>query len=350
MVRVQQTGFGRAHRTTIFSVFRGDQPAYFVTLRPASAKLLEGGNTSRERAVGDAAFDEIFEVSGPAERRAALFDATTRKRLTRLNQIGRVSLDRGVLRLAMSHEAPPTNLDDLLRALREIGEHLMDRRELLRRLIGNARFDPEPQVRSNNLRVLLREHAWRDQTKELLPLACSDPDPEVRLLGGKELGEQGFPTLRELAEGDTPWAAAAVLALKENLPLSRAPAIIERDLARGGIEVATACITVLGGHGGPEEVDVLLRLLTASPDVAVLAAHALGELGAPAAERRLIAALNAESAALRVAAAAALGKWASKGAVPPLREASERYGEREFRQTAQRAIAAIQAKDDAGRP
>lgn len=353
IARMEQAGFGRANRTTIFSVFGGEQPAYFVTLRPASANPFEGALTARERLVGDAAFDEIFEVSGSAERVAALFDAPTRVRLTRLHRIGRVSLDRGVLRLAMTHDpAPPTSLDDLLRALREVGEHMMDRRALLGRLLDNARSDPEPPVRSNNLRVLLHEHAWRDQTEDLLVLACSDADPEVRLLAGRQLGEQGFPVLRELAEGEASWAAPAVMALQENLPLSRAPAIIERDLARGGIDVASACITVLGRYGGPEQVDVLVPLLAASPDVAVLAAHALGELCASAAERRLIAALNAESAALRVAAAAALGKWASVGAVPALREASERYGDPEFRRTAEHAIAAIQARvpgDAAGR-
>jgi len=78
----------------------------------------------------------------------------------------------------------------------------------------------------------------------------------------------------------------------------------------------------------------------------------LGDLNAPAAEGALVDRLRAENVHLRVAVAAALGKVASVAAVLPLSEASERFGEREFRREARQAIAAIQARvpgDAAGR-
>lgn len=336
----------RGRFITTYAVSGGAQPMVGIMLRRRSTLSLQKvfGGGEEGLFVGDHPFDVAFEVDGAPTRVRALLDQETRQRLRLLDFKGRVSLSEGVLSISIDHGSSDTINGEILSVLREAAERMTDGRPIIERLSGNALTDGDPEVRSLNLIELVREFGAFPRTKETLRQACSDADPEVRFVAGSELAEQGFPTLRDLVEGDTPVAAKAMHALGENLPLARAPSLLREALAGARFDVVKACVQLLGRYGGAEVADVLVPLLSGPVEVAISAVHALAELRAPLVEEALIETLRADDIELRLAVADALAHLGSVAAVLPLRKASDLSGEREFVRAARQAIAAIQSR------
>ena len=128
------------------------------------------------------------------------------------------------------------------------------------------------------------------------------------------IGQAAWQVAEDLE--DDAVSAEAVSFLGRELPFKSAKAILLNALDRRCLQTARACLEALGRE-------------TAGPD----------------AEGALIQALQYDQAALRVAAAKALGRVGTAAAVLPLKEAAERFSrDRELSRATRQAIAEIQSR------
>lgn len=242
-----------------------------------------------------------------------------------------------------------------LRAVVQIADRLTRPDDLAPRLAHNARRDPEPEVRLQNLLTLIREYPSHPATREALRAASKDDSDEIRLRAGIGLGDEGRDVLLRLASGgelasgstaDDSCSARAVVALGERLPRARAEALLGDALLGRRPLTAWACVQVLGRMGGAAAVAPLAKvLLTERGAVAAEAARALGATGVAAAERPLLDALERGLPELRVPVVEAMGRVGSVGAVPHLKAAEARHpDDKDLRQATRQAIAAIQSR------
>ena len=294
--------------------------------------------------VGDKPFDGRFAVDGPAPLVSALLNGETRRLLSAIE--GRLDLSAGELRV----NVPDANLSTVLRPLLDLRQRLAEPIDVPRRLADNARQDPVPGVRRQNLLVLIRELRSDPATAEALRAARTDPSPDVRLAAARELGAEGRALLLDLAEKleDDAVSADAVRALGKALPFEKAAAILDLALSRSRrrLRTARACLKSIGRSQDAAAVGLLAGVMAREQGkLAFAAAQALGLTGSPAAEPPLIQALRSGDAQLRIAAATALGRAGSTAAVLPLKEAFEGHRlDAELRQAARQAIAEIQSR------
>jgi HEAT repeat protein len=306
---------------------------------------------AREVELGDEAFDREFFVDGPAALTRAVFDAETRSVLHWLNADARLELLDGELRAEVG-ESSSTDLHD---RLGEVAPRLLDaaRRlirptDVARRLAHNALRDPKTNVRLECLLLLTREFPKDHVTRETLVEAARDPGHEIRLRAAMALGEDGHEVLLALAtSGPDEYGARAVAVLDRHLGLERALAVLETALRDRHVQTARAALAILGRTGNPEAVRSLAQVMAVEQeDLATAAAHALGTSRQEIAEAPLLEALGRKDpAALRVAAAEALGRCASTRAVLPLKEVEARHPfDMVLRRAARHAVAEIQAR------
>ena len=217
------------------------------------------------------------------------------------------------------------------------------------RLAENLRSEPAAGVRLQGLLMLLREHGDHPAAREALLAARTDPSAEVRLRAGIALGDEGRDLLLELAGAESAedaCAAGAIAALADALPLEGTEEILQRALRARRTATARACIERLGRGGKATPVAMLAKVLALEPgELGVAAAQALGALGLPAAQPALVGALASDAPAVRVAAAAALGRAGDVDAVLPLRQAPARYpADGALKRAVRQAVAEIQSR------
>ena len=324
-----------------------------VTLRRERRGFLERDLSPREIEIGDKGFDDDFHVTGPHTFVRALLDGATRRLLRILLleldlEVSRGSL-RGTLLVTTSWEQHETALARMLSLLLDAARRLERPRDLVRRLADNARLDPLPEVRLQNLLTLVREYPEHPATDEALVAGCADASEWIRVRAATALGERGRATLLEVVGRDDPdddAAAQAIEVLGRHLAPARTVWLLGRALRARHTQTARACMTALGDDGDADAIGVLSRVMGIEEgDLAVAAADALGATGSSAAEPALVAALEREIPELRVAAARALGRAGTAGAVLPLKEAEARYSrEARFGQAARQAIAEIHSR------
>jgi HEAT repeat protein len=332
------------------------------TTGDALAKAVLG---ARELVTGDPAFDDAFHVTGPRLEARAALDAPTRAALLVLSCEALLTLDpRGIVTIV--HAPSPARADHRARAafverLTAVIQHsltvarrLCAEEEPAQRLAEIVRTDPLATVRRACLGVLLRAFEDHEITREILPQACDDADPEVRLRAAIARGERGVPTLAALADDeDAPdvAVAAAVTALGSRSSLAQTCARLERARAAGREETARACVARLVSSGDPAVIAPLVALLRASPgSVSAAACEALVTLRATQAEGALREVLDHDDEGAVSAAARALGQLGSIASVPALRAAEERAREHGTRLAAREAVAAIQARASGATP
>ncbi|HEX3526322.1 MAG TPA: HEAT repeat domain-containing protein [Thermoanaerobaculia bacterium] len=298
----------------------------------------------REIEVGDELFDSTFYIGGPLRLVCALLDAKARHLLLSVNAEGRLEIVGGEIQA----ETSDRQLSYVLPRLLDLGRRLSQPRDVTLRLARNARRDPVPEVRLQNLILLVRESPESPVTVKALRRACSDSSPKIRLWAARELGAEGRDVLLQLAasEGDDDCSAQAVLTLGLELPFEPTRAILVQALHRRHIQTARACLEVLGRSSTAAAVKVLAKVVAREKgEFAVAAAQALGMTGSAAAEPPLIQALQHETAEVRVAAAKGLGRLGSAAAVLPLQEAAERSPrDHEIGRATRQAIADIQSR------
>jgi len=203
-------------------------------------------------------------------------------------------------------------------------------------------------VRLGNLQTLTTEFPRHPGTREALLAALDDPSLEIRLHAAIALGPEGRATLQTLAadDGADTVSARAISALGSDFALERAIERLRQSRAKELTATALACIEAIGRAGTPEGSEALADMLATAPDhLAVAAAGAIAGEENEKVERGLLAALERESAEVRVAAAEALGRVGSPSAVVPLREASGAHTfDGALRRATRQAIAEIQSR------
>src|SRR5947209_10496822 len=279
---------------------------------------------AHEIEIGGGPFDKAFYVVGPARLLRALLDADTRHLLITANaESTELEIVNGELGIGTYQR----QVGDLLPLLLDVARRLAQPLDVVQRLAGNARRDPDAGVRLHNLILLAREFPGEPATTEALRAACTDESPQVRMQAAKGLGAEGREILLELAEstGDDAISAEAISLLGRDLPVERTRALLVQALRRRRHQTARACLEALGHSTAAEDVDTLVKVLTREKsELAAVAATALGRTGSPAAEPPLIQALQGEQEDLQVAAADALARVGTTASVLPLKEAAER--------------------------
>jgi len=312
-----------------------------VRIRRGFRKAFSG---VRELEVGDGLFDRMFDIAGSPRHVCALLDAKARALLIRVDARCRLEIVAGEIR-AQTYDI---QLSDVLPGLLDLGHLFSQPRDVTLCLRENARKDPRPEVRLQNLLLLVREFPGHPETVEELRRACSDSSPKVRLWAARELGAEGRDVLRQLAasQQDDDCSAQAISALGLELPFENTRAILFQAVLGRHIQTACACLEVLSRYGTATAIDDLVRVMTQERyELAVAAARALGTAGNAAAELPLIQALQHGIPEVRAAAANGLGRLGSTAAVLPLKEAAKRFAYDPALLTAMRqAIAEIQLR------
>jgi HEAT repeat protein len=239
-------------------------------------------------------------------------------------------------------------LGNMLGLMLHVARHFERPRDVVRRLAENARVDPLPEVRLQNLLTLIREYPEEPATEETLLAACSDTSNWIRVRAATALGGRGRPTLLEIAALDPPDDAAtpqAIAVLGRALAPERVREILGRALRNRQQGTARACLAALGQSGGGDIVGLMAKVMSVERgDLAVAAADALASTSSPAAEGPLLAALERDVPELRVAAARGLGRVGTAAAVVPLKEAEAQAKEADFSRAVRQAIAEIQSR------
>jgi HEAT repeat protein len=349
-LRVQFSDWSDGDRKigTIFVVEAIDRGIVTVTLQPettATARAKRRG--AREIETGDDAFDDEFYVSGPSTPVRAVLDEETRRLLTALRAEVGLQVVNGELRGGV-HDRDNVTLAGTLPTVLAAAHRLRRPADIAAALARNMRSDPQPRVRLENLLALVREYPENEITKAALRAGCDDANDEVRVRAATALGEEGRRTLIEIAETehaeDGP-SARAIAALGDHLSEGDMQATLVRALRTRRVQTARACLDGLARWAPAEAIPAIARVLAMEKgELAVAAAQALAETELPAAEAPLLAALSRDVPDVRVAAASALGRVGSSGAVLPLKEIETRYGDDATRRAARQAVAAIQSR------
>lgn len=344
-VRIGPSGFGG---TAVRIAVEVPGPPEFreMMILPQTAVL-----ERQEIHIGDEAFDNAFLIRGPVPLVFALLDEETRRLFSLLNAEGRVELSSGEL-LATVRDA---KLPRVLPMLLDLRRRLAEPSAVALRLAGNAAQDSVPQVRLENLRLLIYEHSGEPGTAAALRRALSDPSPVIRLRAATELGPvESRDVLLKIAESldRDAQSAEAVEKLHWELTFERAKALLDRAWPAGYLDTAIACVHRIGYSGAPGSVEALAEVVALeNMELATAAAKALGSTGSPAAETPLIQALQREPQAIRLAAAKVLGRIGSAAAVLPLKETAEgSLLDPDLRRAAREAIAEIQSRIEGGSP
>ncbi len=337
-----------------------------VTLRPEPpTNLVTQGLREREVELGDETFDAAVEVHGAPERVRALLDAETRGIVLRMLSgllappgrpsvllRGSVSLVDGNLQAVfVEPPAPPPGqeLEAALDALLALADRFQRPVDLAARLAATIESEPLWRVRLQGLQLLAVSFPNDPATASALRSALADERDEVRLLAGATLAEEGTASLLEIArreQVDDSTAAQAIDALGDRLPTADATTILQQSLRLRHLQAAHACIDALGGRGGTEGTELLVKVLSReSGPLPVAAARALGRRRAGDAEAALVGALARDQPDLTAAAIAALGHTGSVRAVLPIQEAARRLdSDTEVRRAARQAVAEIQSR------
>lgn len=277
------------------------------------------GSAERDQALGDAAFDDVAVLPNlDAYTCAALAHGARDWLLRLLRGGGWVRQGRVVLASSWSLAGSQVTLSQQLRWLCKLAGLLSVPRESLHeRLARNALRDPAPGVRLTNLRFLLAPDTRtpRELVVSTARALLGDVHAPVQLLAALQLGAEGLPTLRSL------------------LASSGAPE-----------PVCSALSALQPEHAQPLLQSVLGCASSAHESVRAEAARVLGKWALPGAERQLTPLLSDTSPRVQLAAAQALGSFASAAAVEHLLPLAQALLDSQLRQAARAAVGRIQSR------
>lgn len=191
---------------------------------------------------------------------------------------------------------------------------------IIDRLARNAREDPLPLARAENLRWLQRSYPARAETIEACRRALRDEDPEVCLLGAAQLGDEGMETLLSRLEGAPDGSAVAALehAASTGSPDKVGP-FLARALESTRTPVRQKAADILSFLGYAPALENIWDLaLQARPDDLPPYISAFARLGGSAVEQRVWDWLGFREDPVQIAAARALGEFGTVQSVEPL--------------------------------
>jgi HEAT repeat protein len=331
-------------------VWNPERPIDGLTLRPEPR-----WRRSDDIELGDPAFDRLYRIDGDSTLAWTLLGVKTRRHLLELARGGRVQIANGQVEIEISNTSRPA-LSRRLTQVIAVARLLTQPRSVVDRLAEIAARDPQPAMRLRAVSALSREFRQEPAALRALRLACADKSAGVCLEAASAIGPAGRATLLDLAERGARCAPQALDALDGGVSPERVIALLDRAARHGAIELARACLNLLGRIGSDACIAPLVAQLEAPPqtlgailgtrsdEIAATAAAALGQTGSPRAEPPLIAALARPEMDVRTAVAQALGRVGSVAAVVSLKEAAEASSEGDFRRTVRQAVAEIQSR------
>jgi HEAT repeat protein len=199
------------------------------------------------------------------------------------------------------------------------------------------------------LEMLTERFPADPRTSQALADARQDRSPEIRLAAAMASGEDGHATLAALlAAAETPEETAwrAVDALGGHLDTGLALTCLDAAVGAERYSLARALLATLAASADERAVARLATLVAgAGAELAAAAARALGDCQAAGVEAALLPGLSNELPDVRHAAAEALGKLGTAGAVAALHATVEAHSlDLALRRAAGAAIAAIQER------
>lgn len=215
------------------------------------------------------------------------------------------------------------------------------------RLVESLRNDPVPEFRLRCLEMLLIQPR-SDAITSAIRMSARDDNPEVRLLAGESLGEEGIDTIARVAlEAETKSAVRAIRAL-EKRPSESVAVQLRRVLGRKDTEPFAAAAEALAQMRDLPGVDIIVGVLgdasARSTSQRVAAARALRLYGLAQVCPQLLAALATGDRSLKIAVIEALGACGGSeeaGVLYGIKEADE---DGVTRRAATQALAEIQSR------
>lgn len=319
---------------------------------PRDVALVPRGAAGEGIPTGDAAFDAAVSAAGDPARVLALLDARARRLLASSAAIHgtRVEDGRLTLRVPWLLEDPVSLVELLQRAIDLARSLAAD--PVPARLAAAAARDPDPRVRGRIVSFLASQAGDRDAFAPVIDSALLGDDEGVRCAALGGLGDGAVAWLERILEtgafesGALERRVIALRRLGEAAPPETVARLVERHLASESAELRREAIAVAGRRRVGSAVP-RLRVLVANEDAgdAAAAATALGEIGDPAAEPDLVAALARFEAVVKRAAAGALAKTGTVAAVEALLRASEGlFVDAEVKRLSRLAVRAIQER------
>jgi hypothetical protein len=172
-------------------------------------------------------FGSSIYVGGDTETAYALLDDRARKEVLAIVGERGVWIASGAIIWEGGRSAAQADLlvEMTTRMLALAQKLTIERRDIPLRLSQNARGDPSPAMRHQNLVLLIAHHPSAEETLVACRNALNDIDVFVRLLAAKHLGDEGMPALRGIVHAEYAHEEARVLAvqhLAKNHPRSAA--------------------------------------------------------------------------------------------------------------------------------
>jgi hypothetical protein len=312
---------------------------------------------------GDAAFDAVVRVVGPAPLALALLDHARRREL--LGSLGphfspvTLQCDPPVLQLSPANgsEVPApdptvhTHLGPTLRALVGLLPNLVIAQAgIVPALAANAAGDACGGVRRRNLEILLAHAPEAPETAAALDRARQDPDPAVRAFWARrEGGDSGFAELSRLLE-QAPAGSALWWEIVDDFvvrwPAAKVSPVFEAMLRRSHSTDRRQVVAAIVRSLDPEKLRCLASFLgNCAAEEAVATVNLLGEYRYPSIEAVLLEGLGHENLTVRQAVVSALGAVGTRRSLPLLFDlTSDRYLCRE----AELALEKVQAREQLG--
>lgn len=353
--RRERRGTGKTATTEEKVVFsaggEGQIPVSLIVRKDSKLRALGRLLYGQDEKVGDVDFDESVEVSSMDAWVCAALSAEARRQLrSLLEQGGEARRGHLSFACAVGSIQDVDWLVQMLQFLSQLTRQLtVTEGTIHQRLADNARYDPDPGVRLQNLRYLADPATYAPSAllASTARALLSDSHDGLRLVAAMQLGVEGTPVLGALAANPHVDTALRVQAL--------------RELGTRGVPGLEPLLTQLLGPSPPELACTALSIIAARrldsltatvvehtasehEQVRVAAATALARLPSNGSEQALLRLLSDSSSEVQCASAEALGVIGSIAAVEPLLPLAERLGRAQLRQAARGAIGRIQSR------
>jgi hypothetical protein len=317
-----------------------------------------GFGIDRGLSLGDAAFDEAFEVRGRRVDVQAMFDAGVRRRMVEVftgeadSGADLVKWSDGLLVAQIDDgvsETRASRLGTILASLLAIAEGMCAVEQPEARVADSARADPLASFRLRCLEVLLQERPDHPATAAAVRAALADSDGSVRLTAALASPAEGRAILLEVARdpASSDAVASRALALVGAAIQGEVLELVLQDALDARKEATVAvCLDGLAREGA-RRLPAIARVIESEvASRAAAAARALGATGVSAAAPALVRALAHADAAVRDAAVVSLGRVGeTTGDVLALRQAEAAHPwDGTFLRAVREAIAAVQSR------
>lgn len=299
----------------------------------------------------DATFDAAVNVQGPEDELLAALDERARmavlKLVSRRCQVkdGKILFETaGVLR-------DPARMVALAQTLVAAADALRVP-SVVHALQRNAKEDSNPGVRRRNLAALAMKYLDRQEARQALEDALSDPSAELRLYAAsvlrtgprvREVLDKLFDEARTLTDAQR---GQVLQLLVECFPYETVAGRVAKALDLPSTAMRVAAVTAVGK--ARDSAPLLARpelAITTEAELGIALADALGRCAGAEGEKMLLDLLQSDAVAVKAAAAKALGLVGTVRSVEPLLPFTQGlFADGALKDAAREAIRGIQSR------